>query len=102
LTRCRYSVLRNATRSAFCSSVSPRPGFDAGGRQIYRAYLRELGRRDKPIFEALQRIPGRLVIRTRRQLVSDAAWFRSVAWNEYHRRIKIDHQLTSVYRMSDT
>src|SRR5262245_41677450 len=77
-------------------------GFDAGGHRIYRAYLRELGPRDKPIFEALQRVPGRLVIRSRRQLVSDAQWYRSVAWNEYHRRIKIDHQLTSVYRMSDT
>ena len=77
-------------------------GFDEGERQIYRAYLRKLGPRDKPIFEALQRVPGRLVICTRRQLVSDAAWYRSVAWNEYYRRIKIDHQLTSVYRMSNT
>src|SRR5262245_7325027 len=77
-------------------------GFDSPGRQIYRAYLRELGPRDKPIFEALRHVPGRLVIRSRRQLISDTAWYRSVAWNEYRRRIKIDDQLTSLYRVPDT
>lgn len=76
-------------------------GLDSPGRKLYRAYLRELGPRDKPIFEALRRTPGRLVTRARRQLVSDAAWYRSVAWNEYRRPMRIDDQLTSVYRLSD-
>jgi DNA-binding CsgD family transcriptional regulator len=77
-------------------------GFDARERELYRAYLRELRPRDKPIFEALKHIPGRLVTRARRQLISDAAWYGSVAWNEYRRPMKIDHQLTSVYRISET
>jgi len=77
-------------------------GFDARGRELYRAYLRELGPRDKPIFEALRRIPGRLVTRARRQVLSDSAWYRSITWNEYRRPIRIDDQLTSVYRISDT
>jgi DNA-binding CsgD family transcriptional regulator len=77
-------------------------GFDSRGREIYRAYLRELGPDDKPLFEAIRHVPGRLVTRTRRQLVSDAAWYRSVAWNEYRRPIKIDDQLTSVYRIPET
>ncbi len=74
-------------------------GFDSRGRALYRAYLRELGPRDKPIFEALRHVPGRLVTRARREVISDAAWYRSVAWNEYRRPLKIDDQLTSVYRI---
>jgi hypothetical protein len=76
-------------------------GLDSHEREIYKSYLRELGPRDKPIFEALRHVPGRLVTRARRELVSDGAWYRSVAWNEYRRLIKIDDQLTSVYRISD-
>jgi len=74
-------------------------GFDSRGRELYRAYLRELGPRDKPIFEALRHVPGRLVTRARRDVISDAAWYRSVAWNEYRRPMKLDDQLTSVYRI---
>jgi DNA-binding CsgD family transcriptional regulator len=77
-------------------------GFDSRGRELYRAYLRELGPREKPIFEALRHVPGRLVTRARRQLISDAVWYRSLTWNEYRRPMKIDDQLTSVYRISDT
>ena len=77
-------------------------GFDSRGRELYRAYLRELGPRDKPIFEALRHVPGRLVTRARRDVISDAAWYRSVAWNEYRRPMKLDDQLTSVYRIPGT
>src|SRR5262245_5661433 len=77
-------------------------GFDVQARELYRAYLRQLGPREKPIFEAVRHVPGRIVTRARRQLVSDAAWYGSVAWNEYRRPIKIDDQLTSVYRISST
>jgi DNA-binding CsgD family transcriptional regulator len=75
-------------------------GLDSRGRELYLAYHRDLGPRGDPIFRALQHVPGRLVTRARRQLVSDAAWYRSAAW-EYHRPIGIDEQLTSVYQVSD-
>lgn len=75
-------------------------GLDARGRELYMAYLRELGPGGDPVFQALCHVPGRLVTRTRRQLVSDSAWYRSAAW-EYQRPIGIDEQLVSVYQVSD-
>jgi len=75
-------------------------GLDARGIERLTAYHRDLGPHQDPIFEALQHIPGRLVTRSRRQLVSDAVWYRSRAW-EYHRPTGFDEQLTSVYQVSD-
>lgn len=49
----------------------------------------------------MRHLRGRHVVRTRRQLLPDALWYRSATWNEYHRPIKIDDQLTSVYQGSD-
>jgi DNA-binding NarL/FixJ family response regulator len=49
----------------------------------------------------LLHVGARLVTRSRRQLVSDTEWYRSVVFNEYRRPGKIDHQLTSVYQTSD-
>jgi DNA-binding CsgD family transcriptional regulator len=76
-------------------------GLDSRGRQLYAAYMRELGPSGDPIFEALKHVSSPLVVRTRRQLVSDAAWYRSAAWNDYRRPIGIDNQLTSICRISD-
>src|SRR5262245_45914659 len=70
-----------------------------GGGEPYRANLRGPGPRAMPIFEALRHVPGRLVTRARRDVISDAAWYGSVAWNEYRRPMKLDDQLTSVYRI---
>jgi len=75
-------------------------GFDPRGRDLFMAYQRELGPRGDPIFCALQRVPGRLVTRTRRQLVSDADWYRSAAC-EYRRPLGMDEELTSVYQVAD-
>jgi hypothetical protein len=72
-------------------------GLDARTRELYIAYRRELGPAGNPIWTALQNVAGRLVTRSRRQLVSDTDWYRSVVFNEYRRPGKIDHQLTSVY-----
>jgi DNA-binding CsgD family transcriptional regulator len=97
--RCRPVKGDGRGRVAASNVSAFHAGFDSRGYQIYKSYLRDLGPRDKPIFEALRHIPGRLVTHARRELVSDAAWYRSVAWNEYHRLIQIDDQLTSVYRI---
>lgn len=76
-------------------------GFDSSARELFRAYVRDVGPADHPIFRALQHVPGRLVTYTRPQLISNAAWYRSALWNEYYRAAGIDHQLTSVYQTSD-
>jgi DNA-binding NarL/FixJ family response regulator len=76
-------------------------GFDSRGHELHMAYHREVGPGRDPIFRALQHLPGRHVIRTRRQLVSDFTWYRSVTWNEYHRPANIDDLLISVFQISD-
>ena len=77
-------------------------GFDPSGHERLMAYTHELGPQADPIFCALQQMPGRLVTRTRRQLVSNAAWYRSVAFNDYHRPANVDDQLTSIYQVSES
>jgi DNA-binding CsgD family transcriptional regulator len=62
-------------------------------------YIRAGGPANDPIYQALVRLPGRLVTRTRRQLVPDGVWYRSAAF-EYRRMNHVDHSLTSVYRLS--
>jgi DNA-binding CsgD family transcriptional regulator len=76
-------------------------GFDSWQREIYRSYMRDLTPGADPVFRALQQLPGRLVTRTRRQLISDSTWYRSLAWHGYHRPSKIDNRLVSVYQVSD-
>jgi DNA-binding CsgD family transcriptional regulator len=76
-------------------------GLDARGRELHIAYHRELGPGGDPFFRALRHLPGRLVTRSRRQLVSDTVWYRSVAWNEYRRPAHIDAHVTSVYQVTD-
>jgi DNA-binding CsgD family transcriptional regulator len=75
--------------------------FDSCAHDGYVAYLRANGPAADPIFHALQRTPERLVTHTRRQLVSDAAWYRSVVFDSYRRPARVDHQLTSVFQVTD-
>jgi hypothetical protein len=49
-------------------------GFDSHAREVYRAYMRELTPGGDPVFRALQQLCGRLVTRTRRQLLPDSSW----------------------------
>jgi hypothetical protein len=62
--------------------------------------MRDLTPGGDPVFCALQRLCGRLVTRTRRQLISDSTWYRSTAWQDYHRPANIDDRLLSVYQIS--
>src|SRR5919108_5400525 len=77
-------------------------GLDSREHQLFVAYFREVGPPGDPIFRALGRLGDRHVVRTRRQLVSDAAWYGSSVWNDYQRLIGIDHQFTSVYQVAGT
>jgi DNA-binding CsgD family transcriptional regulator len=76
-------------------------GLEARARELYIEYRRELGPAGNPIWRAMLTVGGQLVTRSRRQLVSDIEWYRSIVFNEYRRPGKIDHQLTSVYQTSD-
>jgi DNA-binding CsgD family transcriptional regulator len=76
-------------------------GFDARALQFYAAFHRELGPAREPIFRVMQRIPGQLVTRSRRQLLSDADWYGSYFFNEYQRPVNIEDRLTSVYQVSE-
>ena len=75
-------------------------GFDAGGRERFRAYMREIGPVGDPIFRALREVPGVVATRTRSQLVSSTEWYRSASFNEYRKLCGVDHCLTSVCRVS--
>ena len=77
-------------------------GFDSRAHDLYMAYHREVGPGGDPIFRALRHLRGRHVVRTRRDIVSDASWYGSTTWNDFHRPIHIDDQLTSVYQVGDT
>jgi DNA-binding CsgD family transcriptional regulator len=76
-------------------------GFDPRGHERLLAYRRENGPAHDPIYTALQHMSGRLLTHTRRQLVPDADWYPSVIFNEYRRLAGADHQLTSIYQVSD-
>jgi DNA-binding CsgD family transcriptional regulator len=74
--------------------------FEPGDRAHFLAWVRDNGPVIDPLFQALERVPGSLVTRTRRQLISDASWYRSPAFNEYRRKAHVDHQLTSMSQIS--
>jgi DNA-binding NarL/FixJ family response regulator len=76
-------------------------GLDTRGHELYMAYHREVGPDRDPIFRALRRLHGRHVTRSRRELVPDGAWYRSVTYNDYRRPAKVDDHVTSVYQVSD-
>lgn len=76
-------------------------GLDSRGRERFVAYIRDHGPAADPLCQALQRVPGRLVTRTRQQLVSDAVWYRSIGFTDYRRLAHVDHQLTAVFQVSD-
>ena len=85
--------------------LEPLSAFNSGLRPLSRerlkAYIHNKVHVVDPIWQALQGVPGRLVTRTRRQIVSDAVWYRSVVFNEYLRPADMDHRLTSVCQISD-
>lgn len=49
-------------------------GFDPRGHERLMAYVRENGPAHDPIYQALQRLSGRVLTHSRRQLVRDAEW----------------------------
>jgi DNA-binding CsgD family transcriptional regulator len=86
--------------------VQPVSAFQFGlqGRHYERflEYLRTIGPGADPSYQRLQQLPGRLTTRTRRQLLSDTEWYRSVVFNDFLRPTNIDHFLVSLGQVSDS
>lgn len=76
-------------------------GFERHTREYFLAYLRARPLKTDPIFERLQRETDRLVTCTRQDLLSDQEWYRSSIFIEFQEPGGVDHQLTSVYQVSD-
>ena len=76
-------------------------GLEGRDYELYMAYVRSHEVATDPVFRSLQHIPDRLITRTRRQVVSDAVWYRSAVFNENFRPTGIDHRLVSVGQVSD-
>jgi len=75
-------------------------GFEPDQLALYGTYMRQLTPASDPIFRALQPLPGRLVTRTRQELVPDRDWYGAAPWNDYYRPSHLDHQMTSVFQTS--
>jgi DNA-binding CsgD family transcriptional regulator len=73
-------------------------GLDAHGRHVYTAYMRDAGPAADPFIRALVEVPDGLVTRNRRQVVPDAAYHRSLVYNNYLRAGHVHHRLASMYR----
>ena len=87
----------HAVRPVTIYSVSADPAPDAA----FRAYARIEGPGRDPILQAIQKLSDRLLTRTRTQLVSDDEWYRSVTFNQYRKVGGLDHELISVFQVSD-
>jgi DNA-binding CsgD family transcriptional regulator len=74
-------------------------GFDRAGRDRFFAYMRENGVSADPIIRQIQNIPGTITC-TRRDVLADREWYRSISFNEYNKVAGCDHQLNSIHQVS--
>jgi len=85
--------------------IEPISAFQFGltGRyyELFMAYMRANEIAADPIYRPLQHVPDRLITRTRRQVISDAVWYRSAVFNEYFRPTGIDHRIVSLGQSSN-
>jgi len=86
-----------SVRPVSAYSVAAEPAAE----DAFLAYHRDVGPSADPSYQAIEKLPDKLITRTRRELVSDAAWYRSATFNEYFRVGGLDHQLVSVFQLSD-
>ena len=74
---------------------------EPAGDEAFDAYRRDEAWDGDPVIQAISKLPGKLITRTRRQLVPDAEWYGSDTFNQNRRPAHIDHHLLSVLQMSD-
>jgi DNA-binding CsgD family transcriptional regulator len=72
-------------------------GFSAADIAVFARFMRERDPAGDPIFNALGRLPGKAVTRTRQQLVRDHDWYDSVSFNGYRRVVGVDHCMYSLH-----
>lgn len=75
-------------------------GFTPLARERYLDFLRANGPAADPMATGLRQRTGRLLTYPRTQLVPDAVWYRSEAFNEYRKVAGTDHELASENRFS--
>jgi DNA-binding CsgD family transcriptional regulator len=74
--------------------------FEPSVRKHFVSYMQADGPSADPVFHALERHHAVLVTRTRRQLVTDAEWYRCRSFVDFRRPMQIDHQLTSMWQVA--
>jgi DNA-binding CsgD family transcriptional regulator len=84
------------------AGIEPTSAFQFGlgerEHELYAAYIRRGGPAIDPLFRALQARDDPLITGTRRELITDAAWYRSEIFNEIFRVTGVDHRLASLHR----
>ena len=76
-------------------------GLQGRAYELFMAYMRANEVATDPVYRPLQHVPDQVITRTRRQVVSDAVWYRSAVFNEKFRPTGIDHRIVSVGQVSD-
>jgi DNA-binding CsgD family transcriptional regulator len=71
-------------------------GLPPADRAVFLEYMRLHGPMNDPITAHLKRLRGRLVTRTRRQLLGDPKWYASEFFHRYHEGAGIDHCVNSL------
>jgi len=72
-------------------------GFTVAELTVFAQFMKSRDPKGDPIFARLGKCAARLVTRTRQQLLSDAAWYRSVSFNDYRRVVGVDHCIYSLH-----
>ena len=109
--RCRLGALHTSGGEGWWSTAGPIRAVsafdstdDVAAHRLFLEYHRVQGHREDPFLHAVAAVPGRLagrlVTRTRRQLVSDHDWFRSSMFQDYRRPAGIGYEMTSLLTTS--
>jgi DNA-binding CsgD family transcriptional regulator len=72
-------------------------GLDSNARSVLRAYVADGAVASDPLVVAVHRASGKLVTRTRTQIVPDRVYYRSPVFTRYLRRAEIGPRLASIY-----
>jgi DNA-binding CsgD family transcriptional regulator len=74
-------------------------GFEPHEHALFSRVMREGDASKHPVTAPLHRLSGRVITRTRRQLVDDPTWYRSVFFNENVKPIGIDHCVNTLCKL---
>jgi DNA-binding NarL/FixJ family response regulator len=76
-------------------------GLDSNAQIVLMAYVADGAVTSDPLVAAVHRAPGRLVTRTRQQVVADRLYYKSRVFNEYLRRAEIGPRIASLYETQE-